>query len=74
MHTGSSVSAGKSCTLSLRIEAREDPYFESEDEDLDDDDDEECHIRDDEYWDLDELGVDLEEFYDLCRNCTSLKP
>lgn len=65
MPMDSSESAVRLCTSSIPVvEAK--PYSERDDEDDDDDDDE---LND--YWDLDELGVDPEEFYDLCRNCTS---
>lgn len=40
--------------------------MEYEDEQYFDDEDESEDNLDDDYWDLDELGVDPEEFYDLC--------
>lgn len=66
MRTDSREWPARFCTLSVRTEAEDDPYFDDESESADDDDE--------EYWDLDELGVDPEEFYDLCRNCTSPRP
>lgn len=55
-------------SISFLPTRRADQYFEDDDENDEEDDDL------DEYWDLDELGVDPEEFYDLCRNCTSPRP
>lgn len=54
-------SAEKLSTSSHPIEDEDDQYFDEDDEASDD------------YWDLDELGIDPEEFYDLCRNSFSHK-
>lgn len=57
--------AERSCTSFLLTEAEGDQYFDDESESADHDYDD-----DDEYWDL----YEDEEFYDLCRNCTSPRP
>lgn len=44
-----------------------------DEEDLEEDEDIEEASLDDGYWDLDELGIDPEEFYDLCRRFPSVK-
>lgn len=62
MLTASREYAERLCTSSPRINPEEDLYFEDDEE-----------LNDDEYWDLDELGIDPEEFYDLCRNSFSHK-
>jgi hypothetical protein len=56
--------------LSLRREKSPDDDWD--DSDLDDDISEAA--LDDGYWDLDELGIDPEEFYDLCPLSRSARP
>lgn len=58
--TGSSAFAGRLCT-SYTQDEEDEPYSDDDDESLDD------------YFDLDELGIDPEEFYELCPNSFSLK-
>lgn len=42
-------------------------------EDLDLSDENDLDEDDDDYWDLDELGIDPEEFYNLCPNSRSAR-